>query len=109
MTVTKDVCSGGIVNKLVIAGLCSLAFGVIAPLPAAQAAGEDCTTKPEYRQVKKGMTKVQVKRIIGYGGTKFFDFDHYETREYESCKSETGFVWVTYDHGKVTAKSATWR
>jgi hypothetical protein len=97
------------VKKLVVACLCSLAVGVVAPPPAAQAAADDCTTKSEYRKVKQGMTKVQVKRIIGYGGTKFFDFDHYETREYESCKNVTGFVWVTYDHGKVTAKSATWR
>jgi hypothetical protein len=99
------------VKKLVIAGLCSAAVGVIGPLPAAQAETEAdrCTTKSEYRQVKRGMTKAQVAKIIGYSGKKFFDFDPYETREYASCTHETGFVWVSYEHRKVTSKSANWR
>ena len=96
-------------KKLVLAGLCSVAVGVIAPVPVVQAAEGECTSKSEYRQIKAGMSKAQVNAIIGYKGKQFFRFDQYETREYQSCKSETGFVWVTYDRRKVSAKSATWR
>lgn len=96
-------------KRLVAASLCSLAVGFAAPLPAAHAAGDRCATKSEFRQVKIGMTKSKVKQVIGYAGKKFFDFDQYESREYRACSSKSGFVWVSYEYGKVTEKHATWR
>ncbi len=96
-------------KKLVAAGLCSLVVGVVAPLPVAHAAGDRCSSKSEFRQVKIGMSKTKVKQIIGYAGRKFFDFDQYESREYQACSSKSGFVWISYEYGKVTEKHASWR
>jgi hypothetical protein len=96
------------VKKFVLAGVCVLTIAVVAPAPVAQAAGDRCATKSEYRKIKNGMSKVQVTRTIGYRGTKFFDFDQYETREYASCKSESGFVMVSFENNRVTKKSAVW-
>ncbi len=96
-------------KRLVAASLCSVVIGVVAPLPAAHSAGDKCATKSEFRQVKLGMSKAKVKQVIGYGGRKFFDFDQYESREYQACKNTSGFVWVSYEFGRVTEKHASWR
>jgi hypothetical protein len=100
--------SGGSVKKYVMAGVCALALGVVAPAPAAEAAGDRCATKSEYRQVKNGMSKAQVTRIIGSPGRRFFAFEANETREYASCTSESGFVWVGFEGNRVVKKGAVW-
>lgn len=98
-------------KKLVAGGVCALAVAVVAPVQpvqAAPAAEVRCATKSEYRKIKNGMAKAQVARIIGYGGKKFYRFDIYETREYAACTSDSGFVMVSFERGKVTDKSAVW-
>jgi hypothetical protein len=107
-TVVTVSTAGGSVKKFALAGVLALTIGVVAPAPVAQAGKDRCAAKSEYRKVKNGMSKVQVTRTIGYRGTRFFDFDQYETREYASCKSESGFVMVSFEHNKVTKKSAVW-
>ncbi len=55
------------------------------------------------------MSKTKVKQIIGYGGRKTFDFEQYESREYQACSRTSGFVWISYRYGRVTEKHASWR
>jgi hypothetical protein len=93
-------------KKLVAAGICALAVAVVAPVPAAQAEDARCATKSEYRKIRNGMSKTQVAQIVDYKGVKFYRFDVYETREYASCGSDSGFVMVSYERGKVVKKSA---
>lgn len=94
-------------KKLVAACTFALALGLVTPWSAAQAATDRCVTKGEFRQVQKGMSPRQVKRLFETGGRTFFKFGPDETREYRTCSTD-GFVLVTFKRGKVVKKNAVW-
>ena len=109
-------------KKFVVAGVCALAVGVVAPMPIAQAqsqaqagsqsqaqaAADKCASRAEYRKIRAGMTKVEVAQIIGYKGVLQFSFPPYSTREYASCQGAGGYIAVTFKNRKVTEKKAVW-
>ena len=111
-------------KKLIVAGACALAVGLVAPMPVAQAqsqvqsqvqsqakakaAAAKCASKLEYRKVRAGMTKVEVAQIFGFKGVLQFSYPPYSTREYAACTGNGGYVTVTFKNRKATEKEAFW-
>ncbi len=75
---------------------------VAAPQSASAAGTPGCVSKAEYRQVHKGMTPNQVRRIFGAAGkmssSANFDGYRYVSREYRPCNSRYGMVYVSFSN-----------
>ena len=91
---------------------------VALPEVAASAAG-GCVSKAEYKKVKQGMTRPQVKKVVGTGGrsrgrTEASQDYIIEKRTYRVCTSrkgsaELGFVSVRGGTYKLTRKTVDWK
>ena len=95
MSVTKAVAGtyrAGVDRLLNVAALvsaCALTVGLAASPASASPDKRPCVTKPEYRQIKKGMTLVRVHDIFDTKGTILFQNPGAVTngaREYRSCR-----------------------
>ena len=77
----------------------------------AQAGGQACVNRGEYRQVHKSMTKRRVHRIFDSRGRRvaFSRNGRFtsEIRRYRGCPRRSA-VSVAYGNGKVRSKSAVW-
>ncbi|WP_182523370.1 hypothetical protein [Nocardioides dongkuii] len=92
---------------------------VAAPQVSASAAGDSCISKKEYRKVKQGMTRPQVKQVTGTNGKSLGRAEAsqdyiIEKRRYRVCTSrkgaaELGFVSVMGGPYKLTRKTVDWR
>lgn len=98
---------GNTMKKFAAAVAMGIGALVLAPVQPADAA-TNCVSKAEFRKVTHGMTKTRVHRIFDTAGKQSFVMGGYESREYKTCTSRYGFVYVDYDHKKVDSKSAFW-
>ena len=72
---------------VIISGL-----AVAAPAQATKGDSRACVTAKEYRAVKKGQSKAQVKRILDGKGKKV----NAKTRQYSECGSKSKVVRIKY-------------
>jgi hypothetical protein len=92
------------------AAVAALTGGTIAVSPAAHAAVDKrpCVSQSEFAQAKKGMAISKVHGIFDTPGKRvsFASAGGYtvEIRSYKTC-SAYGSVAVSYENGKLTAKS----
>ena len=70
-----------------------------------RAAAEDArsVTMDEYRQIRDGMTYEQVRKIIGFDGTKISGSGSIVVRSW--LNADASSAWVTFEDGRVTAKA----
>lgn len=65
---------------------------------------EDCVTRAEYRQVRHGMTKIRVHRILGTRGTQVYVVvNNEEKRAYPMCDAALRLT-ITYIDGRLAYK-----
>ena len=97
-----------------------LGASCLVALPEVSAsAATGCISRAEYKKVKKGMTRPQVKRIVGTNGRSEGRIEAsqdyiIEKRLYRVCTSrkgaaELGFVSVRGGKYKLTRKTVEWR
>ena len=80
---------------------------VMVAAPADAASG--CVTKSEFKAVDKGWNMKRVHRKFGTGGKLEFQSGSYKSREYRPCKRpKYSYVSISYNHGRVSSKSAFW-
>ena len=76
--------------------------GVAAPQSASAAGTPGCVSRAEYRQARKGMTPIQLRRIFGAAGKILgsgnFGGYRYVDREYRPCTSRYGTVYVSFSN-----------
>lgn len=105
------------VNRTAALAAAALAAAVLVPAGAASAnTTPTCITRPEYRQVKKGMTLLRIKHITGIAGHRMAiaTSGGYSTqiRNFKTC-SPYSAVSMSFDkHGsgswRMDGKSAVW-
>jgi hypothetical protein len=93
-----------------------LATSAVAVMPMTASADSGCVTRTEYRRVHHGYSMGRVHRIFGTRGKKVSEFSGYgyasQMREYDTCGSSWGFVFVSFDREygtyRLSYKSAYW-
>lgn len=96
------------VVAVVVAGAALLAVAPAAPVEAAGG----CVTRQEFKSIRKGWWKSDVRSEVGAKGKQVYAYRGYsyrtEMREYRACGAKYGYVMVTFEDGQVRAKSAVW-
>ncbi len=101
------------VRGLIAAVALGTGLSLTAPmLPVAQADSPGCVKKPEFRKAKRGMTTERIKRIFDTNGSQTFQGFGYQQREYATCGSQYGFVFIDFNRRagkwKMSGKTAYW-
>jgi hypothetical protein len=103
-----------LVTSLALTATLAAPTAVLTALNAspADAGGSACATRTEFRNVHRGMTEGRVTRIFDSRGRVSFQGSGYKSKEWNTCTSQYGFVWVDFERRngafRVTTKTAFW-